>query len=150
MCVAGLRIAGCHDINTRDSGYRDKLSCVTAWRLTANCEVCNFSLLATEALQERFHENTKYGAISQIRSRLGVYLSIIILAYWASKQMGDPRFADPEKALMIQEKLTSFVKNPSRFTVTMCMCKPHSRATALRSRDMRKIPAFMRADVENI
>ena len=60
MCVAGLRIVGCHDINTRDSGYQDTLSCVTAWRLTANCEVCNFSLLATEALQERFHENTKF------------------------------------------------------------------------------------------
>ncbi len=55
----GLRIAGRNDTNTHDLGFLYTLSCVAAWRLTGNREARGFSLLAAEALLERFHEKAK-------------------------------------------------------------------------------------------
>jgi hypothetical protein len=70
----GLRIAGRNDTNTHDLGFLYTLSCVAAWRLTGNREARGFSLLAAEALLERFHEKRKLsrrGAIWPIRNRPG-------------------------------------------------------------------------------
>ncbi|HAU4308984.1 TPA: glycoside hydrolase family 88 protein, partial [Citrobacter freundii] len=55
----GMRIAGRHDTNTHDLGFLYTLSCVAAWRLTGNRDARGFSLMAAEALLERFHEKAQ-------------------------------------------------------------------------------------------
>ncbi|MEM6160977.1 glycoside hydrolase family 88 protein [Erwinia sp. P6884] len=96
----GMRIAGRHDTNTHDLGFLYTLSCVAAWRLTGNREARGFSLLAAEALLERFHHKARiiqaWGDLSDPvqagRMIIDCNMNLPLL-YWASEQTGDPRFA---------------------------------------------------------
>lgn len=96
----GLRIAGRHDTNTHDLGFLYTLSCVAAWRLTGNRDARGFSLLAAEALLERFHEKARiiqaWGDLSdpEQAGRMIIDCNMNLpLLYWASEQTGDLRFA---------------------------------------------------------
>ncbi|MCW2479325.1 glycoside hydrolase family 88 protein [Candidatus Symbiopectobacterium sp. NZEC135] len=97
----GLRIAGRHDTNTHDLGFLYTLSCVAAWRLTGNTEARGFSLLAADALLERFHDKARiiqaWGDLSDPdqagRMIIDCNMNLPLL-YWASEQTGDKRFAE--------------------------------------------------------
>ncbi|NMP27308.1 glucuronyl hydrolase [Rahnella sp. SAP-1] len=96
----GLRIAGRVDTNTHDLGFLYTLSCVAAWRLTGNRQARGFSLLAAEALLERFHAKAKIiQAWGDLRDpeqagRMIIDCNMNLpLLYWASEQSGDMRFA---------------------------------------------------------
>lgn len=96
----GLRIAGRHDTDTHDLGFLYTLSCVAAWRLTGNKEARGFSLLAAEALLERFHKKARiiqaWGDLSdpEQAGRMIIDCNMNLpLLYWASEQTGDPRFS---------------------------------------------------------
>nr|WP_024964964.1 glycoside hydrolase family 88 protein [Pantoea sp. IMH] len=96
----GLRIAGRHDTNTHDLGFLYTLSCVAAWRLTGNQEARGFSLLAAEALLERFHHKARiiqaWGDLADPAQAGRMIIDCnmnLPLLYWASEQTGDPRFA---------------------------------------------------------
>jgi unsaturated chondroitin disaccharide hydrolase len=96
----GLRIAGRHDTNTHDLGFLYTLSCVAAWRLTGNRDARGFSLMAAEALLERFHAKAQIiQAWGDLRDpeqagRMIIDCNMNLpLLYWASEQTGDPRFA---------------------------------------------------------
>jgi len=97
----GLRIAGRQDTNTHDLGFLYTLSCVSAWRLTGDRDARGFSLLAAEALLERFHPRAKiiqaWGDLSdpQQAGRMIIDCNMNLpLLYWASEQTGDLRFAE--------------------------------------------------------
>lgn len=101
----GLRIAGRHDTNTHDLGFLYTLSCVAAWRLTGNRDARGFSLLAAEALLERFHRKAEiiqaWGDLKDPEQAGRMIIDCTMnlpLLYWASEQTGDPRFADAAKA----------------------------------------------------
>jgi unsaturated chondroitin disaccharide hydrolase len=105
----GLRIAGRNDTNTHDLGFLYTLSCVSAWRLTGNREARGFSLLAAEALLERFHEKAKiiqaWGDLAdpEQAGRMIIDCNMNLpLLYWATEQTGDLRFADAAKAHVMQ------------------------------------------------
>ena len=105
----GLRIAGRHDTNTHDLGFLYTLSCVADWRLTGNREARGFSLLAAEALLERFHDKARiiqaWGDLSdpEQAGRMIIDCNMNLpLLYWATEQTGDPRFADAAKAHVMQ------------------------------------------------
>lgn len=101
----GARIAGRHDTNTHDLGFLYTLSCVAAWRLTGNRDARGFSLLAAEALLERFHPRAKiiqaWGDLKDPAQAGRMIIDCTMnlpLLYWATEQTGDPRFADAAKA----------------------------------------------------
>lgn len=101
----GLRIAGRHDTNTHDLGFLYTLSCVAAWRLTGNRDARGFSLMAAEALLERFHEKAQIiQAWGDLRDpdqagRMIIDCNMNLpLLYWASEQTGDPRYAQAATA----------------------------------------------------
>ena len=105
----GLRIAGRHDTNTHDLGFLYTLSCVAAWRLTGNRDARGFSLMAAEALLERFHEKAQiiqaWGDLNdpEQAGRMIIDCNMNLpLLYWASEQTGDPRFAEAAKAHVVQ------------------------------------------------
>lgn len=105
----GMRIAGRHDTNTHDLGFLYTLSCVAAWRLTGNRDARGFSLMAAEALLERFHEKAQIiQAWGDLRDpdqagRMIIDCNMNLpLLYWASEQTGDPRFANAAKAHVAQ------------------------------------------------
>ncbi len=132
----GLRIAGRNDTNTHDLGFLYTLSCVAAWRLTGNREARGFSLLAAEALLERFHEKAKiiqaWGDLSdpEQAGRMIIDCNMNLpLLYWATEQTGDPRFADAAKRTSCRRRRISFVTMPPPSTPTIWMC---NRRTALR------------------
>ncbi|HEI8866243.1 glycoside hydrolase family 88 protein [Serratia sp. AKBS12] len=97
----GERITRRQDTATHDLGFLYTLSCVSAWRLTGNRPARGFSLLAAEALLERF--NPQAGIIQawgdlhdpEQAGRMIIDCNMNLpLLYWASEQTGDPRFAD--------------------------------------------------------
>ncbi|MGT3969766.1 glycoside hydrolase family 88 protein [Klebsiella grimontii] len=97
----GLRIAGRHDTNTHDLGFLYTLSCVAAWRLTGNRDARGFSLMAAEALLERFHAKAQiiqaWGDLNDPAQAGRMIIDCTMnlpLLYWASEQTGDPRFRD--------------------------------------------------------
>ncbi|WP_455816861.1 glycoside hydrolase family 88 protein [Pseudomonas cerasi] len=101
----GQRIASRHDTNTHDLGFLYTLSCVPAWRLTGNQEARGFSLLAAEALMERFHHQAQiiqaWGNLddAQEAGRMIIDCNMNLpLLYWASEQSGDRRFANAARA----------------------------------------------------
>lgn len=101
----GARIAGRHDTNTHDLGFLYTLSCVAAWRLTGNRDARGFSLLAAEALLERFHPRAKiiqaWGDLKDPTQAGRMIIDCTMnlpLLYWATEQTGDPRFAEAAKA----------------------------------------------------
>ena len=101
----GARIAGRHDTNTHDLGFLYTLSCVAAWRLTGNRDARGFSLLAAEALLERFHPRAKiiqaWGDLKDPAQAGRMIIDCTMnlpLLYWATEQTGDPRFAEAAKA----------------------------------------------------
>jgi unsaturated chondroitin disaccharide hydrolase len=105
----GLRIAGRHDTQTHDLGFLYTLSCVAAWRLTANHEARGFSLLAAEALLERYHQKAHiiqaWGNLSdpEQAGRMIIDCNMNLpLLYWASEQTGESRFADAARAHVLQ------------------------------------------------
>ena len=105
----GLRIAGRHDTNTHDLGFLYTLSCVADWRLTGNREARGFSLLAAEALLERYHDKARiiqaWGDLSDPEQAGRMIIDgnmNLPLLYWATEQTGDPRFADAAKAHVMQ------------------------------------------------
>ena len=94
----GLRIAGRHDTNTHDLGFLYTLSCVSAWRLTGNRDARGFSLLAAEALLERFHRKAEiiqaWGVLTDPEQAGRMIIDCTMnlpLLYWATEQTGDPR-----------------------------------------------------------
>lgn len=101
----GQRIASRHDTQTHDLGFLYTLSCVAAWRLTEDREARGFSLLAAEALMERFHPRARiiqaWGDLNdaQQAGRMIIDCNMNLpLLYWASEQTGDPRFAGAARA----------------------------------------------------
>ncbi|TCV98899.1 unsaturated chondroitin disaccharide hydrolase [Biostraticola tofi] len=101
----GLRIAGRQDVQTHDLGFLYSLSCVSAWRLTANRDARSFSLMAAELLLERYHPKARiiqaWGDLNSPTEagRMIVDCNMNLpLLYWASEQTGDARFADAAKA----------------------------------------------------
>ncbi|WP_114194741.1 glycoside hydrolase family 88 protein [Edaphovirga cremea] len=105
----GLRIAGRYDTQTHDLGFLYTLSCVAAWRLTANHEARGFSLLAAEALLERYHQKAHiiqaWGNLSdpEQAGRMIIDCNMNLpLLYWASEQTGESRFADAARAHVLQ------------------------------------------------
>lgn len=101
----GARIACRHDTNTHDLGFLYTLSCVAAWRLTGSREARGFSLLAAEALLERFHTRAKiiqaWGDLKDPAQAGRMIIDCTMnlpLLYWATEQTGDPRFAGAAKA----------------------------------------------------
>lgn len=105
----GLRIAGRHDTNTHDLGFLYTLSCVPAWRLTSNREARGFSLLAADALLERFHAKAHiiqaWGDLTdpEQAGRMIIDCNMNLpLLYWATEQTGDPRYAQAAKAHVMQ------------------------------------------------
>lgn len=144
----GLRIAGRNDTNTHDLGFLYTLSCVAAWRLTGNREARGFSLLAAEALLERFHEKAKiiqaWGDLSdpEQAGRMIIDCNMNLpLLYWATEQTGDPRFADAAKRTSCRRRRISFVTMPPPSTPTIWMWQPAHRATATPSRATPTTPA---------
>lgn len=101
----GLRIAGRVDTQTHDLGFLYTLSCVSAWRLTGNAEARGFSLLAAEALLERYHPKAQiiqaWGDLNDPEQAGRMIIDCTMnlpLLYWASEQTGDPRFAAAARA----------------------------------------------------
>ena len=112
----GARIAGRHDTNTHDLGFLYTLSCVAAWRLTGNRDARGFSLLAAEALLERFHPRAKiiqaWGDLKDPTQAGRMIIDCTMnlpLLYWATEQTGDPRFADAAKA-HVQQSATYLIR----------------------------------------
>lgn len=112
----GARIAGRHDTNTHDLGFLYTLSCVAAWRLTGNRDARGFSLLAAEALLERFHPRAKiiqaWGDLKDPAQAGRMIIDCTMnlpLLYWATEQTGDPRFADAAKA-HVQQSATYLIR----------------------------------------
>ncbi|WJD49730.1 MULTISPECIES: glycoside hydrolase family 88 protein [unclassified Enterobacter] len=112
----GARIAGRHDTNTHDLGFLYTLSCVAAWRLTGNRDARGFSLLAAEALLERFHVRAKiiqaWGDLKDPAQAGRMIIDCTMnlpLLYWATEQTGDPRFADAAKA-HVQQSATYLIR----------------------------------------
>ncbi len=112
----GARIAGRHDTNTHDLGFLYTLSCVAAWRLTGNRDARGFSLLAAEALLERFHPRAKiiqaWGDLKDPTQTGRMIIDCTMnlpLLYWATEQTGDPRFADAAKA-HVQQSATYLIR----------------------------------------
>ena len=112
----GARIAGRHDTNTHDLGFLYTLSCVAAWRLTGNRDARGFSLLAAEALLERFHARAKiiqaWGDLKDPAQAGRMIIDCTMnlpLLYWATEQTGDPRFADAAKA-HVQQSATYLIR----------------------------------------
>ncbi len=112
----GARIAGRHDTNTHDLGFLYTLSCVAAWRLTGNRDARGFSLLAAEALLERFHPQAKiiqaWGDLKDPAQAGRMIIDCTMnlpLLYWATEQTGDPRFADAAKA-HVQQSATYLIR----------------------------------------
>jgi unsaturated chondroitin disaccharide hydrolase len=112
----GARIAGRHDTNTHDLGFLYTLSCVAAWRLTGNRDARGFSLLAAEALLERFHARAKiiqaWGDLKDPTQAGRMIIDCTMnlpLLYWATEQTGDPRFADAAKA-HVQQSATYLIR----------------------------------------
>ncbi|ATA23855.1 glucuronyl hydrolase [Brenneria goodwinii] len=101
----GARIAGRQDTETHDLGFLYTLSCVSAWRLTDNRQARGFSLLAAEALLERFHAKARiiqaWGNLQDPRQAGRMIIDCnmnLPLLYWATEQTGDSRFADAATA----------------------------------------------------
>lgn len=143
----GLRIAGRHDTNTHDL---DSSTRFPVWRrrLTGNRDARGFSLMAAEALLERFHEKAQIiQAWGDLRDpdqagRMIIDCNMNLpLLYWASEQTGDPRFANAAKAHVAQaaKYLIRQMRRPS--TPTIWTCKPAHRVTVIRSRAMLMILA---------
>lgn len=112
----GARIAGRQDTNTHDLGFLYTLSCVAAWRLTGNRDARGFSLLAAEALLERFHVRAKiiqaWGDLKDPAQAGRMIIDCTMnlpLLYWATEQTGDPRFADAAKA-HVQQSATYLIR----------------------------------------
>lgn len=112
----GARIAGRHDTNTHDLGFLYTLSCLAAWRLTGNRDARGFSLLAAEALLERFHPRAKiiqaWGDLKDPTQAGRMIIDCTMnlpLLYWATEQTGDPRFADAAKA-HVQQSATYLIR----------------------------------------
>lgn len=112
----GARIAGRHDTNTHDLGFLYTLSCVAAWRLTGNRDARGFSLLAAEALLERFHPRARiiqaWGDLKDPAQAGRMIIDCTMnlpLLYWATEQTGDPRFADAAKA-HVQQSATYLIR----------------------------------------
>jgi len=112
----GARIAGRHDTNTHDLGFLYTLSCVAAWRLTGNRDARGFSLLAAEALLERFHPRAKiiqaWGDLKDPTQAGRMIIDCTMnlpLLYWATEQTGDPRFAEAAKA-HVQQSATYLIR----------------------------------------
>lgn len=88
------------DTATHDLGFLYSLSCVNAWRLTANEAARRSALQAADALMERFNPVANiiqaWGDLNdpeqQGRMIIDCNMNLPLL-YWASEQTGDPRYA---------------------------------------------------------
>lgn len=143
----GLRIAWRHDTNTHDLGFLYTLSCMAAWRLTGNTQARGFSLLAADALLERFHDKARiiqaWGDLADPAKAGRMIIDCnmnLPLLYWASEQTGDKRFADAAYEHVRQVARYLVREDASTYPI-IWMSRPAHRATAIRSRDMRMTPA---------
>lgn len=144
----GLRIAGRHDTNTHDLGFLYTLSCVAAWRLTGNRDARGFSLMAAEALLERFHAKAQiiqaWGDLNDPAQAGRMIIDCLMnlpLLYWASEQTGDRASGMRLWRTSGNRRLFWYVKMLRPGTPIIWMLSAGSRAMGILSRVMPMIPA---------
>lgn len=89
-----------HDIETHDLGFLYSLSCVNAWRSTADENARTQALRAADLLIARYHPNAQiiqaWGDLADPQQQGRMIIDCLMnlpLLYWASEQTGDRRYA---------------------------------------------------------
>lgn len=108
------RVEAEEDIDTHDLGFLYTLSCVAAWRLTADRAARDAALLAADCLMRRFLEPAgiiqAWSGLSDPAQRGRTIIDSLMnlpLLTWAAEQTADPRYSDAVRrhALQLQEHI---------------------------------------------